>query len=301
MLHQASVRLLHHRPGVLHAGPRSDRRHATIGGGRLDFETWRAWVLPSCSERSWHRSGTYRTSVACPRRQWRGSRLTEPIDGTSSTVQLPRLLCQRPRSRSDRTALHGVVGLRAGRIAPAPLHPTRRVSCSPGWSGYSFVATLAQYKGTRQDIGILVPVSVISGVAVAGVSRFRKAFSAATFALAAAMTLVLGLPFSVLAQKIGAFQWAIHYVEFPSRGRLANPENLDVPGWAAAQRMGHERRRLHQRQDFRLLRPKPRLTVPGDRPPRPPDRGRAPGVRRDHRQDRLGSARPESEAHRCAA
>ena len=69
--------------------------------------------------------------------------------------------------------------------------------------GIFVLATLSQYKGVRQDIGILVPISVISGVAVAGLPRFRKSASAATLAFAAVWTVVLSLPFPVRAEEQG--------------------------------------------------------------------------------------------------
>ena len=83
--------------------------------------------------------------------------------------------------------------------------------------GLYVLSTLAVYKGTRQDIAILVPVCLISGIAVAGLTRFRKSASAATFAFAAVWTLVLSLPFPELAERIGAFRWAVYYQQFPTR------------------------------------------------------------------------------------
>ena len=92
--------------------------------------------------------------------------------------------------------------------------------------GLYVLATLAVYKGTRQDIAILVPVCLISGIGVAGLTRFRKSASAATFAFAAVWTLVLSLPFPALAQRIGAFRWAVYYQQFPTRDEWQIPEAL---------------------------------------------------------------------------
>ncbi len=82
--------------------------------------------------------------------------------------------------------------------------------------GLYVLATLAPYKGTGQDIGILVPISVISAVALAGLTGFRKTACSATLVFAAVQFVVLSLPFPVLGERIGAFQWAVHYQRFPS-------------------------------------------------------------------------------------
>ena len=160
--------------------------------------------------------------------------------------------------------------------------------------GIFVLATLARYKGTRQDIGILVPISVISGLAIAGLPRFRKTMSAATFTLAAGMTLVLSLPFSALAERVGAFQWAIHYVQFPSRDDWQIESALKALGgqpssvWVMTDHVyingmtvDYYARSLGL--PYRVTGRHDSKTVEA-----------AHGIRRDHRQDRLGSSRPES-------
>lgn len=84
--------------------------------------------------------------------------------------------------------------------------------------GLYVIATLAPYKGTGQDIGILIPVSVISAVGLAGLTRFRTATCTAVLAFAAVQALVLSVPYPVLGARIGAFRWAGSYQNFPAPG-----------------------------------------------------------------------------------
>jgi len=83
--------------------------------------------------------------------------------------------------------------------------------------GLYLLATLSPYKGTGQDIGILIPVALISAIALAGLTRFRRAACAATVAFAAIQLTALSLPREALASKIGSFRWAGSYQDFPRR------------------------------------------------------------------------------------
>ena len=82
--------------------------------------------------------------------------------------------------------------------------------------GIYVIATLAPYKGTGQDIGIFIPVSVISAVGLAGLTRFRAAVCTAVLVFAAAQTVVMSVPYPVLGARIGTFRWAGSYQHFPA-------------------------------------------------------------------------------------
>jgi hypothetical protein len=84
--------------------------------------------------------------------------------------------------------------------------------------GLYVIATLAPYKGTGQDIALLIPVSVISAIGLAGLTRFRRAASTVVIAFAVIQAMALSLPESVLAARIGRFRWAGSYQAFPAAG-----------------------------------------------------------------------------------
>jgi 4-amino-4-deoxy-L-arabinose transferase-like glycosyltransferase len=84
--------------------------------------------------------------------------------------------------------------------------------------GLYIIATLAPYKGTGQDIAILIPVSVISAIGLASLTRFRRVICTTVLAFAAIQALALSLPDSVLGSKLGSFRWAGAYQAFPVPG-----------------------------------------------------------------------------------
>jgi hypothetical protein len=81
--------------------------------------------------------------------------------------------------------------------------------------GLYVIASLSPYKGTGQDIGILVPVSLISAIGLAGLSRKRTLASAAAIAFGVVQLVVLSFPRETLAARLGDFRWAGSYQDFP--------------------------------------------------------------------------------------
>jgi 4-amino-4-deoxy-L-arabinose transferase-like glycosyltransferase len=108
-----------------------------------------------------------------------------------------------------------IFGLTVIRRRVAPAHFWFLVS----WLvGLYVTATLAPYKGTGQDIAILIPVSVVSAVGLAGLGRWRRTAVAAVLTFAVVQAVALSLPESMLASRIGRFRWAGSYQTFPAPG-----------------------------------------------------------------------------------
>jgi len=84
--------------------------------------------------------------------------------------------------------------------------------------GLYAIATLPPYKGTGQDIGIFIPIAVISAIGLVELRRFRMAACAAVLTFAAVQAATLSLPASTLAARIGDFRWAGSYQWFPADG-----------------------------------------------------------------------------------
>jgi hypothetical protein len=84
--------------------------------------------------------------------------------------------------------------------------------------GLYLIATFAPYKGTGQDVAILIPIAVISAIGLVGLTRFRVATCTAVVAFAVAQAIVLSLPASMLAARLGTFRWAGSYQSFPDGG-----------------------------------------------------------------------------------
>jgi hypothetical protein len=82
--------------------------------------------------------------------------------------------------------------------------------------GLYTIATLAPYKGTGQDVALLIPVAVISAVGLAGLRRFRVPVCAAVLAFAVLQAVALSLPEPTLAAYVGSFRWAGSYQTFPA-------------------------------------------------------------------------------------
>ena len=85
-------------------------------------------------------------------------------------------------------------------------------------AGLYLIATLAPYKGTGQDVAILIPVAVISAIGLAGLRNFRMAACTAVVVFAATQAIVLSLPARTLAARVGTFRWAGSYQQFPVEG-----------------------------------------------------------------------------------
>ena len=116
-----------------------------------------------------------------------------------------------------------IVGLVSVRRHVTPAHFGFLVS----WVvGLYAIATLAPYKGTGQDVGILIPVSVISAIGLIGLARFRQVVGAAVLAFALIQAIVLSLPVHMLASRIGTFRWAGTYQRFPETADWQIPAAL---------------------------------------------------------------------------
>lgn len=79
------------------------------------------------------------------------------------------------------------------------------------------IHTLARFKVFSQDVGILLPISIISAIGLSSLGRWRRPAIAATLAMGIFQFATLSLPEGLLANKMGKFEWAGHYAMLPKK------------------------------------------------------------------------------------
>jgi hypothetical protein len=78
------------------------------------------------------------------------------------------------------------------------------------------IHTFATHKNNYQDIGILLPVGIISAIAISTLRQWKKAIVTLVLLFGFLQFATLSLPEPWLAKRLGKFEWAGHYhVSFP--------------------------------------------------------------------------------------
>ena len=93
-----------------------------------------------------------------------------------------------------------------------------------------FIHTFSKYKSPSNDIGVLLPISLISSIGLSSMARWKQAAIATTFVIGLLQFAALSLPETWLANKVGKFEWAGHYAVLPKKEDWRIEEALTVLG-----------------------------------------------------------------------
>lgn len=110
------------------------------------------------------------------------------------------------------------------------------------------IHTSSRLKTDTQDIGILLPIAIISAIGISSVTRWKKAVVALVLLFGLLQFATLSLPEDWLANKVGKFGWAgRYYPTFPKKQDWKIEESL--------RSIGDQRATVAVMSDHRFLNP----------------------------------------------
>ena len=82
-------------------------------------------------------------------------------------------------------------------------------------AGLYVLLVLVPHKVSWQGIGFLLPIGLISALGLSSIARFRRTVTAAVLLYGVAQFATLSLPPQILADRLGRFEWAGHFHNYP--------------------------------------------------------------------------------------